>query len=57
MVGEGAERRGIGLRGEAGFGSLQARGEAGVPLALFVGLGPGKALGLGGRGDRPGVLD
>jgi hypothetical protein len=45
------------LRGDPGFGSLQAGGDTVVSLALLVGLGPGQALGLGGDGDRAGVLD
>ena len=57
VVGEGTERRGMGLRGDAGFGSLQAGGDSLVALALLVGLGPGQALGLGGDGDCAGVLD
>ena len=57
MVGEGGKCRGVGLRGDAGFGSLQAGGDARVPLALLVGLGPGQALGLGGDGDLAGGLD
>ena len=57
MVGDGASRRDVGLRGDAGFGSLSAGGEAVVPLALLIGLGPGQALGLGGGGDLAGVLD
>jgi hypothetical protein len=44
MVGEGGECRGVGLRGNAGFGSLQAGGDADVPLALSVGLGPGQMV-------------
>jgi hypothetical protein len=57
MVGASAECRSVGLGGDAGFGSLEAGGEAVVSLALFVGLGPGQARGLGDAGDRAGVLD
>ena len=57
MVGRGAERRRVGWRGDAGFGSLQSGGEAVVPLALFVGLGPGQAVGFGDAGDRARGLD
>jgi hypothetical protein len=45
------------LRGDAGFGSLQAGGDTNVPLALLVGLGPAQALGLGGDGCRAGIVD
>ena len=57
VVGDGASRGDVGLRGDAGFGSLEAGGDAQVALALLVGLSPGQALGLGGDGDRAGVLD
>ena len=57
MVRQGADRRDVRLRGDPGFGSLSAGGEAVVPLALLVGLGPGQALGLGGGGDLAGVVD
>ena len=57
MVRQGAGRRDVRLRGDPGFGSLSAGGEAVVPLALLIGLGPGQALGLGGGGDLAGGVD
>ncbi len=57
MGGDGAERCDVGLRCDTVFGSLQAGGDALVPLALLIGLGPGHTRGLGGRGYRAGVLD
>ena len=57
MVGEGGERCGVGLRGGAGLGSLQAGCDADVSLALFVGLGPGQAVGFGDAGDSAGGLN
>jgi hypothetical protein len=57
MVREDAGRRDIRLRGEAGFGSLLAGGDAVVALALFVGLGPAHPLGFGDTCDRAGGLD
>ncbi len=57
VAGDCASRGDVGLRGDAGFGSLEAGGDAQVALALLVGLSPGQALGLGGDGDCAGVLD
>jgi hypothetical protein len=57
VVGDGASRCDFGLRSDAGFGSLEAGGDAQVALALLVGSSPGQALGLGGDGDCAGVLD
>ena len=45
------------MRGDTGFGSLEAGGDAQVALALLIGLCPGQATGFGGGGDRAGVLD
>jgi hypothetical protein len=45
------------LRGDAGFGALQAGGHTVVALALLVGLSPGQALGLGSDTDCSRVLD
>ena len=56
MVRQGLDRGG-GLGGEFGLGPLQAGGDAGIALALLVGLGPGQVAGFGRHGDGGGVLD
>lgn len=57
MAGQGGEPRGIGLHGNAGFGSLKAGGDAHVPLALLTEWGRGQAAGFGSGWDLSGFRD